>query len=323
MDDRVDKYVPTVESVSHAPTIDSNSPDASSINVAKRRRKQHRLALMLFLLTCASTWATQGPDYAIAVMAILLAHEFGHFFQAMRYRVPASLPYFIPTPGFPFGTMGAVIAQQAGVADRRAMFDIAITGPLAGLFLALPITWWGLQSAQLVQMDPSKGSFIFADPLVLKWMIAQRFGHVPPGFEVELNPTLFAGWVGIFITALNLIPIGQLDGGHILYTLIGKKAHWVSIGMLVGAIGWMTYSQDLGYLVMVILLIVMGARHPPTANDTVPIGITRHFLGWLTLSFILIGFTAKPITINGPESPPETQEEVLAEQPQAMGNDRL
>jgi len=269
----------------------------------KKIRRMYPWSVFLFFAACVSTWFVGGPVYAAAVMGILLAHELGHYLQALRYGVPASPPMFIPMPFLMIGTMGAVIIQGAGFANRKAMFDIAISGPLAGLVFALPIAWWGLQGSTVTTIDPSQGSLIFGDPLILEWMYHARHGVLTDNQEVVLNPLLFAGWVGIFITALNLMPIGQLDGGHILYTLIGRKAHWVAYGVVGGAIVWMVTTRDPAFLLMIGLLYAFGLKHPPTADDTVPLGATRIALGWLTLAFVLIGFTPIPIKAHQPETP--------------------
>jgi len=267
-----------------------------------RMARMWRIALVLFVATCFSTWLSAGWTYSFALMSILLAHELGHFLQAVRHRVPASPPFFIPFPLSPFGTMGAVIAQAGGVANRRQMFDIAISGPLAGLLLALPIAWWGVSQSTLVEMIPGDDALIFGDPLILQWMIERIHGMKPPETEVALNPLLFAGWVGIFITALNLMPIGQLDGGHILYCLIGRRAHAVALLVVASAVGYMAYTRDFGYAVMVLMVLAMGTRHPPTSDDRASLGPLRIVLGWLTLSFVLIGFTPRPI-FQLPEKP--------------------
>eukprot|EP00913_Durusdinium_trenchii_P023401 g21979.t1 len=266
-------------------------------------RRRRKLALYLFLATCLSTFLVaslpyyksgfrvaviEGLSYSIAVMSILVAHEMGHYLQALRYRVPASLPYFIPMPLTPLGTMGAVILQGRGVADRRQMFDIAITGPLAGLIVAIPVTYYGLWSSTVVPL-PEGGQFIvFGDPLIIEWMTESIHGEIPDGYGLTPNAFAFAGWVGILVTALNLIPIGQLDGGHILYTLIGKRAHAVAMLVMIGAVAWMLYTQNMAYSLLLILLMLMGTRHPPTADDSVPLGKLRIVLGWLTLAFIII-----------------------------------
>ena len=248
-----------------------------------------------------------GVTYAVAVMSVLLAHELGHFFQTLLHRVPASPPLFLPMPFVPFGTLGAVIVQGSGFADRKALFDIAISGPLAGLVVALPIFWWGLQDSKVVELTPpGPGQQVaqFGDPLVLQWMVELHHGPLPENHEVVLNPLVFAGWVGVFITALNLMPIGQLDGGHILYTLIGKHAHVVANGLILGAFVWMIYTLDPAYALMVGLLILFGPKHPPTADDSVPIGRTRVILGVLTLAFVIVGFTPSPLTIHKPAPAP-------------------
>lgn len=280
-----------------------------------RLQKRSRLALYLFLATCASTflvaglpyygkgiWTviTQGLSYAVPVMSILLAHEMGHYLQAKRYGVPASLPFFIPMPLTPLGTMGAVIFQGRGVADRKQMFDIAISGPLAGLVVALPVTYFGMLNATVEPMANHQGTLEFGDPLIIQWMATMIHGAIPEGHTVMLNSMLFAGWVGIFVTALNLIPVGQLDGGHILYTLIGKRAHFVAMAVLWGAVGYMIWSGEFAYSLLIVLILLMGPRHPPTRDDTVPLGTFRIVVGWLTLAFIIIGFTLTPI-VNIPE----------------------
>jgi membrane-associated protease RseP (regulator of RpoE activity) len=176
------------------------------------------------------------------------------------------------------------------------MFDIAISGPLAGLVVALPLNWWGILHSRIMPIELNSAGYGYTNPLIVEWMV--RWIHRPmnAGEDIALNPILFAGWVGIFITALNLVPIGQLDGGHILYCLVGKKAHQIARALFVGAIGVVVFQvlrghyQYGGWTLMLLLVGVMGTRHPPTANDRVPLGKIRIVLGWLTLAFILIGF---------------------------------
>jgi membrane-associated protease RseP (regulator of RpoE activity) len=296
-----------------AELIDPNWNGGNQPVVPRRPRKW--LPLFLFVATCFSTCfaytvfiggiPASGPTlstllpglkYSAAVLSILMAHEMGHYLAARFHRVPASLPYFIPMPISPLGTMGAVIVQGRGVADRRQMFDIAVAGPLAGLVLALPVLWLGVERAT-IQASPRAGEIVFGMPLLVKFM----FEHARPelmeaGKAIADNPLLMAGWVGIFVTALNLIPIGQLDGGHILYCMIGRRAHRVAMGLLLFAVGWMVYTSSPNYILLIVLLFVFGPKHPPTANDAVPLGPLRVALGWLTLAFIVIGFTPNPIS---------------------------
>jgi membrane-associated protease RseP (regulator of RpoE activity) len=221
--------------------------------------------------------------FSAALMTILLAHELGHFFQAHRYRVPASLPYFIPMPASPIGTMGAVIVMQPGIGDRRSLFDIAITGPLAGLAPALLFSLVGLQWSEIVETADRGFGITLGEPLIFKLLAYMTFGPLSEGQDIALHPLAFAGWVGIFITALNLIPIGQLDGGHILYALLLRRAHVVAVGLLGFAMLAVVVWGYWGWTVMILLLMMMGPAHPPTANDLVPLGGGRRFLGWAGL----------------------------------------
>jgi membrane-associated protease RseP (regulator of RpoE activity) len=267
------------------------------------------MACILFVATCVSTWLTNGWVYAAAVMSILVAHELGHYLVAMAYRVPASPPLFIPVPGSTFGTMGAVIIQAGGFAHRRALFDIAICGPLAGLLIVIPTTYFGLMASEKVVIDAAETQGLdFGAPLVLEWLVDWHHGPLAANERITRPPLLFAAWVGIFVTALNLMPIGQLDGGHILYTLIGKKAHWIAIGVMILAGAYMCYTFDIAYLIMLLLLLKMGPRHPPTADDTAQLGPGRKILGWLTLSFVIIGFTPHPILVLEPDNPAPTHQ---------------
>jgi len=280
----------------------------------RKIRRMYPWAFFLFFAACASTWyiggqtatgfdKTAGLTYSAAVMGILIAHELGHYLQALRYGVPASPPMFIPMPLPPLGTMGAVILQGAGFANRKVLFDIAISGPLAGLVVALPVVWWGLQDSTVMTIKPSQTALIFGDPLILEWMYELQHGVLAPNQEVVLNPLLHAGWVGIFITAVNLVPVGQLDGGHILYTLIGRKAHWVAYGIIIGAVVWMVATGNPTFMLMILLLWGFGLRHPPSSDDSVSIGGFRTILAWLTLAFVPIGFTPVPFMVMEPETP--------------------
>lgn len=242
-----------------------------------------------------STFLTDGFSYAGPVMLILLSHEMGHYLQSKRYHIPATRPLFIPMPISPFGTMGAVILQRGGVANRKQMFDIAVSGPLAGLVFAIPFAYWGVLNSQVVTVVNHAGSYSYGDPLILQWMVSLVHGPLAKNQDVLLNPMLFAGWVGIFITALNLLPIGQLDGGHILYTMIGKKANLIARLFLTVGVIYMIYNNEFGYSLLILLLVFFGITHPPTADDSVPLGPMRIFIGCLTLAFFVIGFTVTPI----------------------------
>jgi membrane-associated protease RseP (regulator of RpoE activity) len=260
---------------------------------APPRQRKWKLPLALFVATCLSVYLVGGWLYALCLMTILVCHEAGHFVQAWRYGVSASYPFFLPMPLSPIGTFGAVIAMDSRIKDRKALFDIGITGPLAGLVPTLLCCILGIWFE--AKVDVSRPAlYQFGEPLLFQWLSLMRFGSIPNGFDVYLGPVAMAGWVGLLVTALNLIPIGQLDGGHVLYALLRRKAHVVATVLLAGAVA----AVFLGYYwwsLMVVLLAIMGPRHPPTADDHVPLGPWRIALGWLTLAFFIVGFTPKPM----------------------------
>ncbi len=252
------------------------------------------LPALLFVATCFSTYLVGGFAFAVPLMFILTTHELGHFFQALRYHVPASLPYFIPMPLSPIGTMGAVIGMPAGIGNRKALYDIGISGPLAGLVPAIACSIAGLQLSQVVAFAGRKDMLMLGEPLLFKLLVLLTFGPLEPTQDIALHPLAYAGWVGIFITGLNLIPIGQLDGGHVLYALLLRRAHPVAMFALFAAVLAVAVFGYWGWSLMLFLLFLMGPRHPPTADDSVPLGLGRIILGWLTLSFVILGFTPQP-----------------------------
>jgi membrane-associated protease RseP (regulator of RpoE activity) len=277
------------------------------------------LPVMLFGLTCIATfWAgahatigtslvgdevvmhvraawRDGLIYMSAVMAILLAHELGHFLQAVRYGVPASLPYFIPMPLTPIGTMGAVIGMPGCHADRKQMFDIGISGPLAGLLVATPILIYGVLQAKPVDLPPGQVTAYFGDPLVLKLMLRWLRPEIPG--EFFMNPLLMAGWVGLLVTGLNMIPVSQLDGGHVAYALFGKRAHLLARAFVLGAIGFMLLTNQYQWSVMLILVTIIGTDHPPTSNDEMPLGWFRRVLGLLSLAIPIFCIAPVPMSL--------------------------
>ncbi len=260
----------------------------------QRSRPRRLLPIVLFVATCLSTYLIDGLAFSLALMSTLLAHELGHYLQARRYGVPASLPYFIPMPLSPIGTMGAVILMAPGMGNRRTLFDIAITGPLAGLVPALLFCVLGLQWSEVVVIADNQMGLMLGEPLLFKLLAYLTFGPLAEGQDVILHPVAFAGWVGIFITALNLFPIGQLDGGHVLYALLLQRAHALAKGLLLAAAVAVVLWGYWGWTLMLILLMWIGPVHPPTANDHVSLGSGRTVLGWASLLFVPLGFTPMP-----------------------------
>ncbi len=240
-----------------------------------------------------SNW-DQGLIYMTSVLAILLVHEMGHFIATVIYRIRATVPIFLPFPFNPIGTLGAVIGMEGMQADRRQIFDIGIAGPLAGLVVAVPLAVLGVSQLDLTQ--PAGGQLAFECPLAFQWLMSAL--HVPgyqPGtgqgvWLSQINPWFAAAWVGFLVTGLNMIPVGQLDGGHVTHCLFGRYAWLVAECMIVAAIAFMVWRGIPHLAIMVLLLLIMGTRHPPTRDDRVPLGRVRIALGLLSLTIPVLCF---------------------------------
>lgn len=240
-----------------------------------------------------------GLTYMACVILIIFLHEMGHFVATLIYKVPASYPFFLPFPINPIGTMGAVIAMNGYAANRKQIFDIGLAGPIAGLVAAVPIAWYGV--GQLDLTSPPLGGMGFRMPWLLQWF-AQAWEV--PGYEEEaivwisqLNPMFVAGWVGMLITGLNMMPVGQLDGGHVTYTLFGKTAHTIANLTMIVAIAFMVYYQTLMMILMVVLLLMVGTNHPPTRDDSVPLGGARFAIGLASLLIPVLCFPPRVFII--------------------------
>jgi membrane-associated protease RseP (regulator of RpoE activity) len=223
------------------------------------------------------------------VLAILLTHEMGHFVLTLIHRVRASLPYFIPLPISPIGTMGAVIAMDGRSANRREIFDIGLAGPIAGLIVAIPIMWIGVQRMDL---SPAPGEPRLHAPLLMRMAIERAHPgkyDANAGFPLtRANAWFMAGWVGLLVTGLNMLPVSQLDGGHVTYALFGRWAHWIARGFMLLAIVYMTvmavvFHIQPTWILMAILVLFMGTDHPPTRDDTAHLGPVRTIVGLLSL----------------------------------------
>ena len=240
--------------------------------------------------------------YAVPIMTILICHEAGHQFMARKYRLNPSWPCFIPLPISIVGTMGAVFQMDPDAPDRRATFDTGISGPIAGLIPALIFCWFGLKYSYVAQMGGNSGEITLGEPIIFQGMIWLQYGNLPDGAQVVLHPIAFAGWVGLLLTSLNLFPISQLDGGHVLYSLVPRYAYRVSVvvhrlaclAILIGVL-WLQRRELMGWLLFLGVLAWMGLSHPATRDDSVPLGKGRVILGWTSLAMLLVCFTPFPI----------------------------
>ena len=303
--------------------------------IPARKRPPFRLALFLLLLTGITTilagfslhsaylyqggeisaipgWAElisnpmlilQGVPFALALMLILLSHESGHYFACRYHGINCTLPYLIPAPHFlnMFGTFGALIRIKSPFLNRRQLFDVGIAGPVAGFIVTLPVLVAGILLSNQTAVSPPESGYIllFGEPLLFKLVSAVFFEHSPE--LINLHPLGWAAWIGMLATSLNLLPAGQLDGGHILYALFGAKYHKYASAatasglLLLGIWSW----PVLAYLLFGILLLVMKLRHPPTVFDSYPLDSRRKYLGWAAAVMFLLTFLPVPIQITG------------------------
>jgi Zn-dependent protease len=246
-----------------------------------------------------SNW-DDGLIFMACVLLILFTHEMGHFLATVWYRIPASFPYFLPLPISPIGTLGAVIGMDSMRADRKQMFDIGLAGPLAGLVVAIPIIWVGVVRLDLTGPE---GGFYYVDvPLAMKAALtfAEPPGYAPDAkiWNTQLNPFLMAGWVGLLITGLNMLPISQLDGGHVTYALFRRNTYWIARLLLFSFIIYVIASDQWKLLLqwalmLSLVVLVIGIDHPPTRDDRVSLGWFRWILGCASLLIPIFCFAPK------------------------------
>ena len=243
----------------------------------------------------------QGVAFSISLLAILTAHEFGHYIACRRYGVNATLPFFIPAPPlFLAGTFGAFIKIKSMIPSRRALFDIGVAGPIAGFIVAIPVAIIGILLSE--PAPPVTGAaVVFNDPLFFR-IVAKLLGVQMDANSLG-NPFYFAAWIGLLVTSLNLMPVGQLDGGHATYALFGTRAHkligtcaFIIVSTL-AVLGWMWHKSPSGFLYAVLLGIMLRMRHPQAGNELEPLGRARTFVALFTLLVFILSFWPFPITL--------------------------
>jgi membrane-associated protease RseP (regulator of RpoE activity) len=270
------------------------------------------LHLILFVLTIFSTLFVgamqtgadllkepfkiyKGIPFSLTLMLILLSHELSHYFASKIHGVKATLPYFIPAPTI-IGTFGAFIKMKSPIVTRRALIDIGASGPIAGFIISLIASIFGLVLSNIVPVSQTGGALNLGDSLLFSFLSQTILGTAPSGSDVLLNPVAFAGWIGLFVTSINLIPVGQLDGGHIAYAMMGEKHIHLSIALilimiLLGLLSWE------GWFVWGALLLILGLRHPPVLYWEVPLDRKRRFVGWVALVIFVLTFIPVPFKI--------------------------
>src|SRR5262245_38671560 len=296
----------------------SELPPVPWVQPRPRRRWVH---LILFLLTIGSTlivgadhfagfygdFGTRTVDlsgttlllsglwYSASILAILGAHEFGHYYACRYYGVDASLPYFLPVPLPLTGTLGAFIRIRQQIPTKRALFDIGIAGPIAGFLVLIPVLMFGMYLSRVVEIPDNLTGTVtyFGEPLLLKAIKWLTFGSIPPNHDIILHPVGFAAWFGMLATTLNLFPVGQTDGGHVSYAVFGRRSTFVSFATLACLVGlsFIAYSWIVWTGLMALMLVVIGPHHPRTVDDHVPLDRPRAWLAGFALVMFVVCFT--------------------------------
>ncbi len=303
------------------PPLPSEPPYRSRYPTDPPRRWRH---IVLFLLTVVTTMlvgadhfasftadfgsrsldlsATElvlnGLWYSASILAILGAHEFGHYYACRYYGVDASLPYFLPAPLPLTGTLGAFIRIRQMIPGKRQLFDIGIAGPIAGFVVAVPLLLLGMSLSHVAALPSDTRGFVeLGEPLLFRAAAWLFWGTPPEGYSINLHPMAFAAWFGLLATALNLFPIGQLDGGHISYAVLGRKSTIVTLGTLALLIGltFVSSSWLVWTVLTVVMLLTFGPRHPRTIDEEVPLDRGRLWLAAFALVMFILCFTPAPI----------------------------
>jgi membrane-associated protease RseP (regulator of RpoE activity) len=251
-------------------------------------------SLDMYLAIWRHPWSLlSGLPFSVTLLGILLAHEFGHYLAAIYHRVDASLPYFMPSPFL--GTFGAFIRVRSPIYSKRVLFDIGISGPLAGFILLLPALSVGMALSKVIPGIAHQGSLQFGVP-GLEWLLRHAIFPGVPAADLYLHPIARAAWIGMFATALNLLPIGQLDGGHILYSFFPQRHRAISKVLCVLMLP--LYRFWWGWVFWAVVLLLLGRNHP-VVHDPTELTPGRRKLGWIALVVFLLCFTLAPIRAGG------------------------
>jgi membrane-associated protease RseP (regulator of RpoE activity) len=257
-----------------------------------------------------------GLSFSIPLMMILFAHEMGHYLTSRYHNVDASLPYFIPAPPsiFIIGTFGAFIRMRQPARTRRVMFDIGAAGPWAGVLLAIPAVIIGLYLSDVTPLDKSAGGLELGNSLLFLGLSHLVLGVDPSTVNVNLSPIAFAGWIGLFVTTLNLLPVGQLDGGHVIYALFPRRHRTISVLFVISCVLMVLVPLALGYnlwwgwLLWAVLVLALGLGHPSTIDRDTPLNPRRAFAAWATVALFIVTFSPVPLSFVQPQVPVPSEE---------------
>jgi membrane-associated protease RseP (regulator of RpoE activity) len=285
-------------------TLFTTTTVGAVLYLAMRTDVVTELPLFLGWQTVRSVWSdpallATGLRLSLPTLLILLCHELGHYVVCRRYGYPVTPPYFLPAP-FGLGTLGAFIRIGAPVRSKRELFDIGAAGPLAGFAALIPFLVWGVAASQPVPLPPPPEGVVETILLVPGRSLAMRLaifaahGPLPAGTTLDLHPFALAAWVGLLATALNLLPLGQLDGGHVLYAVAGRRHRRLALVLWLALLGlglaW------LGWVVWCLVILALGLRHPPVADESRPLGAGRMRVALLLLVIFVLSFAPVPLS---------------------------
>ena len=240
----------------------------------------------------------RGLWYSLTILGILGVHEMGHYVACLRYGVDATRPYFLPAPLPLTGTLGAFIRIKSRIPNKVALFDIGIAGPLAGFVVAVPALFAGLMLSRVDRLPEDSSQLMeLGEPLLFRFASWLVWGDVAEGYSINMHPMAFAAWFGLLATALNLFPIAQLDGGHIAYAVLGRRATIVTLIMIGVAIGltFVSSSWIAWTILLLVMIVTMGPHHPPTLDDYQQLDRKRLFLAAVAMVILVLCFTPAPI----------------------------
>lgn len=272
----------------------------------------HRLTglhILLFILTFITTvlagammrgvvpWESPeklylGLPFSITLLIILLTHELSHYFTSREHNVSVTLPYFIPAPSM-IGTFGAIIKMKPPIYDRRSLIDIGAAGPLGGFISAVIATVIGLSYSEIIPAEKLKEGFSLGSSILFSLLTKLILNIDPEGYDVILHPVAFAGWIGLFVTSVNLLPLGQLDGGHIAYALFVEKQRWIAC-LIIAILFILGFTYWEGWVIWAFLIILIGYRHPPVVYPELHLDKKRKLIGILSFVIFIITFIPVP-----------------------------
>lgn len=285
--------------------------EATKDEVILRIPKIPRINAILFFLTLFTTllagsmmeggvfWENpmdllKGIPFSLTLMLILGTHEFGHYYYSQKHKVEATLPYFIPAPTF-IGTFGAFIKMKSPVKKRDALLQIGASGPIAGFLVAVPALIIGLSMSEVIEMSPEFGGIILGDSILMKILTSAMHPSLSASQDIMLHPIAFAGWIGLLVTMLNLLPIGQLDGGHVAYAMLGyrhdlfaKFAFAALIPLSLFSLNWLVWA-------VLILIVMRTTSHPPVQDLHIPLSQNNKIIGYVCLVIFILCFIPAPI----------------------------